>query len=440
MYMPLPCLCWNQEQNVSQCEDRISELPSNLISQILSSLPTKNAVATSVLSTRWKQFWTLVTSLDFDDMLLLQHRSSNKDALQTSFIISPIYRVLDRVSGLDKVRLKCWQKYDVSHVKAWVVAIVKYHLKELDLFIPVKCCTDYVVARDLFSCKTLVILKLGTEFMLDIPVSICLPSLKILHLDRVKFSDDDSIKRLLLGCPVLDELNMNECGGKDILRVIHISAPVLTKLRYCKEYGLETEVSECMTVIDTPALLYLELIDHAAAEGYLVKNLPHIIKADIGVQYDRTRSKSLIDLLMGISKVQSLHLYNEIPEAVPKLDSELPTFHNLTSLVLGAGYVLRKWWLRFLEKSPCLESLVFKEGDWFDESNGYGWDEDVDKDGDEDNNKDNVPSCLLLNLKEIKFVDIELNAVDLRMVEYFLNNAEVLEKLTIEISESIGDG
>ncbi|XP_058197781.1 FBD-associated F-box protein At5g22730-like [Rhododendron vialii] len=141
---------------------------------------------------------------------------------------------------------------------------------------------------------------------------------------------------------------------------------------------------------------------------------------------------------MGISKVQSLHLYSDIPEAVLKLDSELPMFHNLTSLVLGAGYVLRKWWLQFLEKSPCLESLVFKEGDWIDESNGYGWDEDVDED--EDNNKYNVPSCLLLNLKEIKFVDIEANAVDLRMVEYFLKNAGVLEKLTIEIFNSIDDG
>lgn len=49
-------------------------------------------------------------------------------------------------------------------------------------------------------------------------------------------------------------------------------------------------------------------------------------------------------------------------KAVHNLDSELPMFHNLTSLVLGAGYVGRQWLPQLLEKTPWLESLVFEEG------------------------------------------------------------------------------
>ncbi|XP_058211756.1 F-box/LRR-repeat protein At2g42730-like [Rhododendron vialii] len=156
----------SKERNAMQCEDRISNLPSNLIGRILSHLPTKMAVATSVLSTRWKQFWTLVTSLDFDDKLMLQHRTSNRAALQMSFA-SFIYGVLDRVSCLDKFRLKCCQSYDVSHVNAWVAALIKYRIEELDLSIPVKHSANHVLPRGLFSCRTLVVLKLGTKFMLN---------------------------------------------------------------------------------------------------------------------------------------------------------------------------------------------------------------------------------------------------------------------------------
>ncbi|KAM0007030.1 putative F-box domain-containing protein [Helianthus debilis subsp. tardiflorus] len=47
-------------------DDRLSMLPEDILSRILSLMPTKYAVRTSVLSKRWRYTWTSVTNLDFD--------------------------------------------------------------------------------------------------------------------------------------------------------------------------------------------------------------------------------------------------------------------------------------------------------------------------------------------------------------------------------------
>lgn len=110
-----------EEQNDKKCEDRISNLPSTLISRILSLLPTKYAAATSVLSSQWKLHWTLITSLDFDDKLLLQPEKSTDNSLQTGFA-NFVYRVLvlRRESCLRMFRLKGCQSFNASHINTWV--------------------------------------------------------------------------------------------------------------------------------------------------------------------------------------------------------------------------------------------------------------------------------------------------------------------------------
>lgn len=111
----------DKEQTDKQCEDRISHLSSSLISHILSLLPTKDAVVTSVLSTQWKPFWKLITSLDFDDKLLPHPEKSANISVQTSFI-KFVYRVFlfHSMSCRRMFCLKCHQNDDVSHINIYV--------------------------------------------------------------------------------------------------------------------------------------------------------------------------------------------------------------------------------------------------------------------------------------------------------------------------------
>ncbi|KAM0007023.1 putative F-box domain-containing protein [Helianthus debilis subsp. tardiflorus] len=47
--------------------DMFSRLPEEILSHILSLMPTKYAVRTSILSKRWRYSWMFVTNIDFDD-------------------------------------------------------------------------------------------------------------------------------------------------------------------------------------------------------------------------------------------------------------------------------------------------------------------------------------------------------------------------------------
>ncbi|KAK9024660.1 hypothetical protein V6N11_004818 [Hibiscus sabdariffa] len=50
-------------------DDRISKLPDSILSHILLSLPIKDAVSTSILSTRWRHLYAYMLNLDVDFFL-----------------------------------------------------------------------------------------------------------------------------------------------------------------------------------------------------------------------------------------------------------------------------------------------------------------------------------------------------------------------------------
>ncbi|XP_057505592.1 F-box/LRR-repeat protein At1g48400-like [Actinidia eriantha] len=63
--------------NISETgSDIISNLPESILTHILSLLPAKYAVGTSVLSKQWKYMWTNIAKLHFEGILLLSHETT----------------------------------------------------------------------------------------------------------------------------------------------------------------------------------------------------------------------------------------------------------------------------------------------------------------------------------------------------------------------------
>ena len=66
----------------------------------------------------------------------------------------------------------------------------------------------FELPRCVFTCKTVSILKLRIDIVLN-PPSFQLPSLKILCLHKILYRSDDSFSRLLSGCPALEDLTVS---------------------------------------------------------------------------------------------------------------------------------------------------------------------------------------------------------------------------------------
>ncbi|XVE50580.1 hypothetical protein DITRI_Ditri01bG0174300 [Diplodiscus trichospermus] len=103
--------------------DRISNLPDEIISHILSFLSTKEAVRTSILSTRWRYCFAFVSNLDFELIANLRLSPKKRNRLTKSFM-----NFVDRVlflhnrTGIENFCLKCGERVDSRRVCGWLSA------------------------------------------------------------------------------------------------------------------------------------------------------------------------------------------------------------------------------------------------------------------------------------------------------------------------------
>ncbi|KAH9605030.1 hypothetical protein KSS87_019995 [Heliosperma pusillum] len=205
-------------EDPGSCIDRISNLPDELLGHMLSFLPTRHAVRTSILSTRWRYLYTFTTILSFDDAPCFDDLEDYEIIEDNSEIIAATRRFkefvdkvleLHQVSRIKKFSLICEGNYDNLDLDRWVSNALQKGVQELHIN-GIGCLPDGV-----FMCGTLVSLKIKCfEFktiQIQIPLSTLLPKLKILHLHRIMFFDVNSMERLLSSCELLEELTLKCC-------------------------------------------------------------------------------------------------------------------------------------------------------------------------------------------------------------------------------------
>ncbi|CAA7055987.1 unnamed protein product [Microthlaspi erraticum] len=267
------------------CEDRISSLSDDLLLQILLLLPTKEAVATTLLSKRWRYVWTMLPRLDY--------KETDSDRKSVWWLLDQSMRLYD-APILESLCIELGSQCPVD------VDVVNWVAKAVD------CCVRNIIfklrweserirmPKTLYTCKTLVRLVLCGKIIVDVPSPVSLPSLEKLELLRVAYKDEESHVRLLSGCPVLTHLDVLRCAGRDRsgkdryggdnVRKFSVKVPSLLNFKYTF-WQVNEEETNWSLVIDTPALKFLCILYLWGSSSFSTEYMPHLVHASISVKF-----------------------------------------------------------------------------------------------------------------------------------------------------------
>lgn len=201
--------------------DRISNLPGHIIDKILSLLTLRDAVRTSILSSKWRYKWVNLTSLVFDNQSVLV--SSQDPTIIKNKMVKIVDHVLLLHNGLiHKFKLSHRDLQGVCDIDRWILFLSRGSVKEFILEIWKG--QRYKLPSSLYLCDRLSHLELF-NCLLKPPLGFngfkILTSLDLQHITM----DQDVFEDLIHRCPLLERLTLMNFEGFANLK---IHAPKLT--------------------------------------------------------------------------------------------------------------------------------------------------------------------------------------------------------------------
>lgn len=186
----------------------LSDLPDKILHEIVSHLPSKDAVKCRILSRQWQEISKYSRNLDFDSQRELD---ANLD-LRMSFLqfVHWVF-IFNEAETIERFHLRCHENYNVpeeqrvkeSHFHMWINSAVSKKVKKVELDAP------FSVPSRLLNCPTVEVLKLQ-DVKLSGYTSMNLPEVRVLHIgDGVYCRMSLYVLKLLRACPLLEELVLN---------------------------------------------------------------------------------------------------------------------------------------------------------------------------------------------------------------------------------------
>ncbi|XP_027063057.2 putative F-box/LRR-repeat protein At3g58880 [Coffea arabica] len=177
----------------------------------------KEAAATSILSPGWRYLLTSIPVIN----LVFNDTSDELDPIQRENSHLKFSRYIDFCINLIRQRNTApIRKFGLTIFPPWlcerfqlqmdslISALPLCNVQELEIFL-FENDAERSNLLGIFTCKTLVVLKMDRQVDLDIPNSVALPDLKVLRLECLSMVGKDSLDMLIRGCPLLEELYLD---------------------------------------------------------------------------------------------------------------------------------------------------------------------------------------------------------------------------------------
>ncbi|KAJ6842791.1 FBD-associated F-box protein-like isoform X1 [Iris pallida] len=435
--------------------DRVSSLPDDVLHVILSFFPdTDERARTSLLSRRFRHLWAHHPSVRLgrsDKLIYL--RCSDPDSTPVigryqisvdrclASLLSPVLQSLD-------LRL-----FSSRRSFRWIRRAADLSVRDLRLSAAPEL--DLKVPISLFYCKSLVSLHLNC----------CLPPPALptfqgfLLLTRLKIMGtsitDEALASLLSKCPSLQSLNLDACHH---LTSLHLSSPNLTKLKifYCR--GLE------LVRVDAPNLTGLQFVGNVNnlflhnARRLLNANVCHFFYdggTDFATPLDWARPIISLSHISERLRVNAWFFRFVLPEGLPTLFRNLRILHccvdwvtppmlnglasllghcsNLEQLKIDLSCGVRKSVIYFRQLLLQLNVTQEEWGVFPDYMDKFerACEDDREREVWVPSEVTRVPIDVSRSLKTITVDAFLGTANEMKMLEYLLGKASVLEKLTI---------
>ncbi|EEE50515.1 hypothetical protein OsJ_30607 [Oryza sativa Japonica Group] len=303
--------------------DWFSDVPDDIILNIMSFLTTRQAVQTCVLSRRWRNLWRSVPCINSDIDEFTRDSDSEgyydeKTELAFIMFMERFRCKFELDEGFDDIS-------DPEDINAWISHAVQKQARVLDIVV---LCDKLYLDHSEFASR---------------------------YLTRIEFTSvvlmEGFFKQLEMGCPAWESLFLDECAVNDV----EISSQTLKVLTI-----KNTLFSSDKTTISTPSVTYLKL--WRPVDSCVFNDMPLLVTSLL-VLYHVQDSGDFFQNLRSLSAAKSLEFNYIGKELTMENNLQLyPKFNNLVRLTLGQWCLDANFYglMVFLQTSPKLEKLTLK--------------------------------------------------------------------------------
>ncbi|KAL7605145.1 hypothetical protein Lser_V15G15189 [Lactuca serriola] len=252
-----------EEMAKVQCKslDRISVLPQDTIENILTHMPIRDALRTSILSKKWRHYWKGMPKLVFDDKYLkgmpklvydtpFSYTSSSSKEINKLIkkykFVNAIFHIIFHLSkskNIKKFIFKFWSKYNFSleYVKRYKLPSMFFSLQGLEHLHLTHCDIELPLTFDGF---------------------ITLRSLELFDANITA----QTLQQILTNCPILEEFILMGCqndsttqGDKCTFLELSERLPLVQVLKISKSYIKQHVTADDMKKLLT-SLVHLRIL------------------------------------------------------------------------------------------------------------------------------------------------------------------------------------